>query len=455
MRPAIHPLKFLQGRREHSKGMSAFILGGLLVALAGCGVQGGEDPDLRFEPDLGAGSDLSGTSDLSSPSDLSDLGGGPDLVMALDLATAPDLTDEPDLASGPDLRAEPDLTTEPDLTITPDLTTPPDLTVEPDLTVQPDLGSSLDLSTPNCDDGNPCTEDRFDASAGACAYTPAPAGTVCRAAAGSCDVAEICDGASTQCPTDRFAPSTAECRSSTSVCDPAETCSGDSPVCASDVTFCASLQLWLRADVGAITSDGRVTEWRDQSGRGRHASQGTVTRQPLLVNDALNGLPVLRFSGAQSIATEINTNRLRPSRFTVFVVGRNSNPADQIGLILGPSGVVKNSQLRWEDGTRLHVVGNSGQSFLTTPIGNTRVYHSLTIRFDGATMDVYRDGAQMNSAPFVIATDFPWEVNQIGAYYNGPFLVGDVAEIVIFDAALPGSEVAAVHAYLRSKYQLP
>jgi hypothetical protein len=417
MRQGTRSLGWHRGDQGRSRGMSALILGGLLVALVGCRSQIGIEPDLSSEPDLGMGMDL----------------GGSDLRLPSDLAVAPDL------ASGLDLTVELDLAVPPDLTVEPDLTTPPDLTPTPD------------LSPPSCDDGNPCTEDRFDAGTGACMYTPAPAGTVCRAMAGDCDVAEICDGTSMQCPPDEFAPSNTVCRSSTSACDPAETCPGGSPVCPSDVSYCGSLQLWLRADVGVTISGGQVTQWRDQSGNGRHASQDTVLRQPLLVNDALNGLPVLRFSGAQSL---VYPRGLRPNRFTVFVVGRNNNPADQIGLILGPADVVKNSQLRWEDGNRLHVVGNSGQSFLTTPIGNTRVYHSLAIRFDGTIMEVYRDGAQVNSAPFVIG-DLPWEVNQIGAYYNGPFLVGDVAEIFIFDSALPSSEVAAIHGYLRGKYQLP
>ena len=39
-----------------------------------------------------------------------------------------------------------------------------------------------------------------------------PATTECRGAAGSCDPAEFCDGASTACPADALEPSTTECR---------------------------------------------------------------------------------------------------------------------------------------------------------------------------------------------------------------------------------------------------
>jgi RHS repeat-associated protein len=59
-------------------------------------------------------------------------------------------------------------------------------------------------------------------------------GTVCRASAGVCDVAETCDGTSFSCPSDSVASAGTVCRASTGACDPAETCSGTSVNCPSD-----------------------------------------------------------------------------------------------------------------------------------------------------------------------------------------------------------------------------
>ena len=69
--------------------------------------------------------------------------------------------------------------------------------------------------------------------AGACAGVAA--GTVCRAAAGPCDVAEACDGVSADCPVDALATAATTCRASAGPCDVAETCSGSSPECPADV----------------------------------------------------------------------------------------------------------------------------------------------------------------------------------------------------------------------------
>ena len=45
------------------------------------------------------------------------------------------------------------------------------------------------------------------------------AGTVCRAATGPCDAAEVCDGVSVGCPADGFLPATTTCRPVNGVCD--------------------------------------------------------------------------------------------------------------------------------------------------------------------------------------------------------------------------------------------
>ncbi|RME40334.1 MAG: hypothetical protein D6788_03515 [Planctomycetota bacterium] len=61
-----------------------------------------------------------------------------------------------------------------------------------------------------------------------------PAGTVCRASAGACDPAEVCDGVSAGCPADALEPAGTVCRASTGECDPQEVCDGATPTCPAD-----------------------------------------------------------------------------------------------------------------------------------------------------------------------------------------------------------------------------
>jgi hypothetical protein len=71
-----------------------------------------------------------------------------------------------------------------------------------------------------CVTGVPCEQGLVECVAGMpfCrSLGPAPAGTVCRADAGECDVGETCDGVTTSCPPDAFAPEGTMC--SLGACD--------------------------------------------------------------------------------------------------------------------------------------------------------------------------------------------------------------------------------------------
>jgi cysteine-rich repeat protein len=78
-----------------------------------------------------------------------------------------------------------------------------------------------------CDDGN--TQDG-DCCSSACQFESSA--TVCRIAAGSCDLAEFCTGSSAVCPADQ--KSTAICRPAVGDCDVAEFCDGINDYCPSN-----------------------------------------------------------------------------------------------------------------------------------------------------------------------------------------------------------------------------
>ncbi len=60
------------------------------------------------------------------------------------------------------------------------------------------------------------------------------AATTCRAANGPCDAPEVCTGAAASCPADAVRPSGFTCRPSAGVCDVAETCTGGARTCPGD-----------------------------------------------------------------------------------------------------------------------------------------------------------------------------------------------------------------------------
>ncbi|MEN8185125.1 MAG: hypothetical protein ABFS46_21595, partial [Myxococcota bacterium] len=81
-----------------------------------------------------------------------------------------------------------------------------------------------------------------------------PADTECRAAAGSCDVAEVCNGTGANCPNDALVPQDTVCRPVASDCDVAEACTGTDVGCPAeeflaDGTACNDGDLCTAADV--------------------------------------------------------------------------------------------------------------------------------------------------------------------------------------------------------------
>ncbi|WP_437507334.1 LamG-like jellyroll fold domain-containing protein [Sorangium sp. So ce1099] len=213
----------------------------------------------------------------------------------------------------------------------------------------------------------------------------------------------------------------------------------------------SGLKLWLRADAGITASSGKVSSWRDQSGNGNRADMDVRASQPALVSSALNGKPVVRFHGAQSLYL---AQQLEPTHFTVFVVGKNRKASESFSMILGPGNTSPNNQLRWENGSQALFVGlGNDMPIVTSTVGDTRVYHALSARYDGSTMTVYRDGNLASSHDFT--TTGPWVLLQIGAWFSSYYMEGDLAEIVVYESALSEGDRGAVNSYLRSKYALP
>ena len=89
------------------------------------------------------------------------------------------------------------------------------------------------LSAADCaDDANVCTVKAC--TDGVCEQLAGNDGALCRAAAGACDRAEVCDGVAADCPADAFAPDTDVCRAAAGACDVAERCTGSTASCPAD-----------------------------------------------------------------------------------------------------------------------------------------------------------------------------------------------------------------------------
>ncbi|MFN8543621.1 MAG: hypothetical protein U0807_05380 [Candidatus Binatia bacterium] len=138
----------------------------------------------------------------------------------------------------------------------------------------PERGEQCDLGAANGTAGACCTL--------TCQY--ASAATVCRAAAGSCDVAETCTGSSPTCPSDGFRPPSFVCRASAGGCDVPESCTGTGAACPADVLVAAGTV--CRAVAGPCDVAESCTGTSAACPANAFASSSTVCRAASDVCDA-------------------------------------------------------------------------------------------------------------------------------------------------------------------------
>lgn len=229
--------------------------------------------------------------------------------------------------------------------------------------------------------------------------------------------------------------------------------------------------LWLRSDLG-ITKDVNnfISSWLDNSGLGNDA---TVSGDPTLVTNQINGYPVIRMVGNGPFSPSIEFDGLANSfvgggaqGYTVFTVIKIRNLAldyDAFDL-WGDGDAVKNFFFQT----------NSTQICETDDADKAPFYDSdptaLTLN-QWFLVEVTRQiGATL---PFVATTS--WNGANIPLTYNsngasgtlgaqtftgssiGPADTGDnvdLAELIVYNAPLSAPSIAEVKAYLNTRYGL-
>jgi hypothetical protein len=204
-----------------------------------------------------------------------------------------------------------------------------------------------------------------------------------------------------------------------------------------------NLRLWLRADAGVPSGAGDF--WADQSGQGNNAVQLSSASTPLLVQDAANGLPVMRFDGSVSGGQFVNfTQRLAGNIRTVFwVVSESASATAAYRSLLGD--VSSNNDFAGE-------YGAPGPIWRPC-CASTQVIGGIT-RLNGAPIDGTRMARPQALSVISVVTTGGVSADRFGADPGYSPWWGDLAELVIYDRPLTGTEIQAVENYLLAKYRI-
>jgi len=212
------------------------------------------------------------------------------------------------------------------------------------------------------------------------------------------------------------------------------------------------LALFLDASMGVTTVDGKCSQWSDQSGNARHASQGTADYRPLLVQGGLNGRPVLRFDGTDDrIESAVFPSNL-PQPFTMFVCFKSAvQDTNKMAVALG--GIYQNNTIcigcRYTKYGMSNVLTHSKDS----PVSVDTNWHIVVGVLDGDNSYAVCDGQAGEKASMGTTEQSTW---RLGSYILIPptscFLNGDIAAAIVFNRALSDAERQRVERWLATRY---
>jgi hypothetical protein len=211
------------------------------------------------------------------------------------------------------------------------------------------------------------------------------------------------------------------------------------------VTF--GLTMWLKADTGVSTAaGGGVSQWADQSGLANNAVQAAAANQPIPVASQINGLPVIRFAGPNSLSLPANMMQGAQAGEIIAVVKMASNP--------------NNFNVLWEFGTtgygssyynlgHYDDFGTNDQSASQEPTSETDQYYvyDTSITASGTSTYTYDGLPEWTRTGLAVGfQQYP---------YIGGSLQGDIVEVALYDRVLSSTEQKAIYGYLSTRYAMP
>jgi hypothetical protein len=230
------------------------------------------------------------------------------------------------------------------------------------------------------------------------------------------------------------------------------------------------LSVWLKADAGVTTNaSGGVTTWSDQSGNGNDAVQVNDANAPLFVTNAVNGNPVLRFNGiapsVQYLEVSDTGTAFLTNDFTTFALARfvGSYPALRQNVWSKCSSAGWAGPIDWWFNTTTGVPfcyrgdGVNYLGFGGTTAPTLGLYSVLGLEVTGVDGGIshYLGFTGVGSGTALTNTadaGFPLRIGR--REDNGTQLNGDIAEILLYNQALSGTDRTNVTAYLYAKYNV-
>lgn len=216
--------------------------------------------------------------------------------------------------------------------------------------------------------------------------------------------------------------------------------------------------LWLDAtDVASVTRDGTdlVTEWRDKSGLGRHATVPAGSASPLWVANLVNNGPAIIFDGG---TVRLQTAAVPTSaEMTVFVVFNMVNPMMWGSLINQAHDTyfsIRKSDCCGGNGNlNFHIENNNAAPLQPITLNAWKV---VTAMRQGNVSTLYytpQTATTFTGDTLTGGVNIPITLGNAQALAES--MGGFMAEVRMFNSALDGASRAAIENELKTKYAIP
>jgi len=217
--------------------------------------------------------------------------------------------------------------------------------------------------------------------------------------------------------------------------------------------------LVLHLDAAALKTAGKVAVWRNLPGQGHDVKQPNPAKQPTLVLHALNGLPVVRFSGREYLDGPAVLEEGDKSFTIAAVWHRNTARGAEAICEQAAPGIGRRASLLTVNGKYGFNGQNNDQhsllpfrrrmftlSILTLDnAGFVRLWHNDSVR--GTGMKGWIDPKIQNTGARVFRV-------AAKATTGGECLHGDIAEILVYNRVLAFDELKMLNEYLGKKWNI-
>jgi hypothetical protein len=214
--------------------------------------------------------------------------------------------------------------------------------------------------------------------------------------------------------------------------------------------------LHLAADAGLVADDaGRVHSWHSQTEQ-HHAVQQDVTSQPLVVSDAINGQPALRFDGNKKFL-KLSGELLDNEHCTMIAVATDICPEPRLREIISnwnrQDNVGTSVFLGLKDTNTVRFTDNFSDA---GRISSPDQPFILTVVNSPDSVNVWQGNTLIASRPQSV-TDrrfgTEWVIGQQGNI-DGEYWHGDIAEVLVFNQPVAPGQLDSIWQRLADKYSI-